>query len=125
MPMALGHSMIEAGTSRPGRWLREHRVRAALWIAVLEGIVVALEDSVSRWTVLVVAAVVLAFYVLAGRDLRWDVGRQLSWIAAASQVLAVLVVVFAFIVGLLALVLVGILAVVALLFLFRDHARAT
>ena len=41
---------------------------------------------------------VLALYFVAGRDMKWDVGRQLSWIAAASQAMAMLVVLFAFIV---------------------------
>lgn len=115
--------MIEAGGTRIGRWLRERRVRLALWVAVVEGLIVALENDISRWTVLVIAVIVLAFYVLAGRTMKWDVGRQLSWIAAASQALAILVVIFAFILGLVAIVLVAIFAVVALAYLFSDYRR--
>ena len=33
---------IEHGTTKTGRWLRERRTRIVLWIAVLEGILVAL-----------------------------------------------------------------------------------
>ena len=115
--------MIEAGSTRIGRWLRERRLRLALWVAVIEGLIVALENDISRWTVLVIAVIVLAFYVLAGRNMRWDVGRQLSWIAAASQALAILVVIAAFILGLVAVVLVALFAIVALVYLFSDYKR--
>jgi hypothetical protein len=115
--------MIEAGSTRIGRWLRERRLRLALWVAVIEGLLVALTHDLTRWTVLVIAVIVLAFYVLAGRNMRWDVGRQLSWIAAASQTLAILVVILAFIVGLVAIVLVALFAIVALAYLFSDYRR--
>ncbi len=115
--------MIEAGSTRIGRWLRERRLRLALWVAVVEGIIVAVSHDLTRWTVLVLAAIVLAFYMVAGRAMRWDVGRQLSWIAAASQALAILVIIVAFFVGLIAIVLVGLFAVVALVYLFSDYKR--
>ena len=121
--MAYSQPMIEAGSTRIGRWLRERRLRLALWVAVVEGLVVALTADLTRWTVLVIAIVVLAFYVLAGRNMHWDVGRQLSWIAAASQALAILVVIFAFVLGLIAIVLVGVFAIVALAYLFSDSRR--
>jgi hypothetical protein len=115
--------MIEAGSTRTGRWLRDRRLRLTLWTAVIEGILVAVSHDLTRWTVLVIAVIVLAFYVLAGRQMKWDVGRQLSWIAAASQALAILVVLLAFVVGLLAIVLVGLFAVLALAYLFSDYRR--
>jgi hypothetical protein len=115
--------MIDAGSTRMGRWLRERRLRIALWVAVLEGIVVALENDISKWTVLAIAVPVLALYVIAGRSMRWDVGRQLAWVAAASQVLAILVVILAFVVGVIAIVLVGIFALVALVYLYQDLRR--
>jgi hypothetical protein len=115
--------MIEAGSTRVGRWLRDRRLRLVLWVAVIEGVIVALTSDISRWTVLVIAAIVLAFYVLAGRNMRWDVGRELSWIAAASQSLAILVVIAAFILGFVAVVLVALFAVAALVYLFSDYRR--
>jgi hypothetical protein len=116
--------MIEAGSTRIGRWLRMRRVRLALWVAIIEGLIVALTPDLTRWTVLVIGAIVLAFYVLAGRNMNWDVARQLSWIAAASQAAALLVVLFAFIVEWIALGLVGVLAIIALVYLFTEHRRA-
>jgi hypothetical protein len=115
--------MIEAGSTRVGRWLRVRRLRLALWVAVIEGLIVALENDLSRWTVLVIAVIVLAFYILAGRDMRWDVGRQLSWIAAASQSLAILVVIAAFLLPFVAVVVVALFAIVALVYLFSDYKR--
>jgi hypothetical protein len=121
--MAYSQPMIEAGTTRGGRWLRGRRIRLALWVAVIEGVLVALTADLTKWTVLVIAAIALAFYIVAGRNLRWDVGRQLSWIAAASQALAILVVILAFVLGFVAIVAVVIFAIIALVYLFSDYQR--
>ena len=121
--MAYSQPMIEAGTTRTGRWLRERRIRLTLWVAVIEGVLVAVTADLTKWTVLVIAAILLAFYIVAGRHLRWDVGRQLSWIAAASQALAILVVVLAFVLGFVAIVAVVIFAIIALVYLFSDYRR--
>jgi hypothetical protein len=114
---------IDAHSSRASRWLRERRLRFALWIAVLEGIVVALRGDISRWTVIVIAALVLLVYMTLRDRLQWDAGRQVLWIVAASQVMALLVVILAFVVGVIALVLVGLFAVLALVYLFTDLRR--
>jgi hypothetical protein len=115
--------MIEAGSTRGGRWLRTRRVRIALWVAVVEGLIVAVTPDLTKWTVIVIGAIVLAFYVVAGRRMGWDVARQLSWIAAASQALAVLVVIFAFVLKLVAIVAIVLLAIAALAYLFTDYRR--
>jgi hypothetical protein len=117
------HSVIEPNRTRMSRWLRERRLRLALWIAVLEGIVVAVRGDISRWTVVVIAVAVLAIYVSTRDRIRWDAGRQVIWIVAASQVMALLVVILAFIVGVVALVLVAAFAIVALVYLFSDLRR--
>jgi phosphatidylserine synthase len=116
-------SVIEAHSTRAGRWLRERRLRFALWIAILEGIVVALEHGITRWTVLVLAIAVLAIYILWARTIRWDAGRQVAWIVAASQCLALLVVILAFIVKVFAIILVIGFAIIALAYLFADLRR--
>ena len=121
--MASGQRVIESGSSRAGRWLRERRLRFALWIAVLEGVVVAVRGDISRWTVVGIAALVLVIYMLVRENVRWDAARQVVWIVAASQVLALLVVILAFVVGLVALVLVALFAIVALAYLFTDLRR--
>jgi hypothetical protein len=121
--VAYSQPVIEAGGTRIGRWLRERRVRIALWVAAIEGLIVALTPDLTKWTVIIIGAVVLAFYVVAGRGMSWDVARQLSWIAAASQALAVLVVIFAFVLKLVAIVAIVILALVALAYLFSDRTH--
>jgi hypothetical protein len=115
--------MIEAGSSRIGRWLRFRRIRITLWVAVIEGLIAAFSADIGRWTILVMATIVLAFYVVVGRHLKWDVARELSWIAAASQVLAILVVIFAFVLKLVAIVVIVGFALVALFYLFSDHRQ--
>ena len=113
--------MIEHGTSRTGRWLAARRVKLALAIAIAEAIIVALEDSVSRWTVIIIAVPLIALYVYAGRNWRSDTARQVAWIAAASQALAVVAVILAFILGWLALILAGLFAAIAIAFLLFDR----
>jgi hypothetical protein len=112
---------IEHRSTRAGRWLRARRIRIALWVAVIEGIIVALAHDVSRWTVIAIAIPVLALYVFWGRTAKSDTARQVSWIGGASQALAVVVVILAFILNWLALILAGVFAVIALLFLFGDR----
>jgi hypothetical protein len=113
--------VIDHGTSRTGRWLKERRLRIVLWTVVLEGIVVALSPDISRITVVIVALLAGALYFAAGRNTTWDTGRQISWIAAMSQSLAVVFVVLAHVIFWLALIAVGVFAVVALLILWADR----
>ena len=112
---------IEHRSTRAGRWLRARRIRIALWIAVLEGIIVALAHDISRWTVIAIAIPVLALYLFWGRTARSDTIRQVAWIGGASQALAVVVVIMAFVLSWLALILAGIFAAIALLFLLGDR----
>jgi hypothetical protein len=115
-----GASALQHGTSRTGRWLRATRLKLALAIAVVEGILVV-TDVIPGWLALVVAAGVILFYLVVGRGLRSDAVRQVSWIGAASQVFVALVPVLFFVVGALALIAVAILAVIALVALFADR----
>ena len=59
-------SVIEHGSTRAGRWLHARRSAIALWIAVVEGVIVALAHDFSRWTVIAIAIPVLALYVFWG-----------------------------------------------------------
>jgi hypothetical protein len=89
-------------------------------MAVAEGILVVF-DQISGWVALGIAALVLAFYVLVGRDLRSDAGRQASWIAALSQVFVAAVPVLVIVLSTVALIALALLAVVALLALLADR----
>src|ERR687883_432643 len=118
---SLAHpELIEHGSTRPGRWLRARRFRLAVWIAVAEGLLVALH-VVSWWSAIAVAAILVLFWFWVGHRLRPDVARQASWIAATSQALVALVPVLVLVVGTLALIVVALLAVVALVALFSSR----
>ena len=119
--MVSGADVIDHGTSRTGRWLRQRRLTIVLWTLVLEGIVVALSPEISRLTVVIVALLAAALYFAAGRRTTWDTGRQISWIAAMSQSLAVVFVVFAHFIFWLALLAAAVFALIALLILWADR----
>ena len=121
----MSHTAVEPQPSRTGRWLAERRLRIALGIAVLEGILVAVEKDFSRWTVIIISAPIIAFYLFAGRALQSDTGRQLSWIAAASQAFAVILCVVALVIGAFVLIIAGVFAAIALILLLGDRPAKT
>jgi hypothetical protein len=112
--------IVEHGSSRGGRWLQERRVRIALWIAVVEGLLVAVH-VINRWVAIIVAAAAILVYFFAGRESRSHAARQVSWILATSQAAVVLIPFLLIVVGTFALVAVGLLAIVALIVLFAEH----
>jgi hypothetical protein len=113
--------VVDHRSSRPGRWLRARRTRIALWTAVVEAILVAIFHGVSRWTVIGLAIVAVALYLIAGRESRSDTVRQVTWIFAASQLLAVVAAILAFIFFWTAIIVAVIVAIVALVFLFSER----
>ena len=112
--------VVEHGSSRTGRWLQERRVRFALWIAVIEGLLVAIH-VVNRWVAIAIAAAAVLLYFFAGRESRSHAARQVSWIRATSQAAVVLIPFLLIIAGTFALIAVGLLAIVALVALFSEH----
>jgi hypothetical protein len=93
----------------------------ALGIALAEGVLVAFEEEFSRWTAIVIAIPIVLFYLLAGRTLDSRLGREISWVLAMSQALAVVVAIIALTVGLFALVLAGAFGAIAVYLLFHDR----
>ena len=106
--------------SEHGRWFYARRLKIALGIAVVEGIFVAVANDVSRWTVIAISIPIILFYVFAGRNLDSDTGRQISWIAAASQAFTVILCVVAALIGPLTLILAGVFAVIALIMIVGE-----
>jgi hypothetical protein len=116
------YPVIEHRTTRAGRWLRERRLRIAFVIAVVETLLILPPIDVLGWfPVLAIALIVFAFYFFVGRKSRYDTVRQLSWTAAASQVLPVFVPVVVVIVGTLVIIAVIALLVVIGALLFLDR----
>jgi membrane-associated PAP2 superfamily phosphatase len=103
-----------------GAWLRTHRVRFALWIAAAEGIVVAVSHDVTKWTVLALAAVSVLVWSFAHRKGPALV-RQVLWLLAASQLLALLLVALAVIVKWAVILGLVAFAVLGLAFLLFDR----
>lgn len=118
-PELEGH-VVDHRSSPSGRWLRERRLKFALGIAIAEGVLVVFK-VISWWVAVPLAAIAIAFWLYAGRDIRNDAARQVAWIAATSQALVALVPILVRVVGTLALIAVGVLAVVALYLLFTDR----
>jgi hypothetical protein len=112
--------VVEHESSRGGRWLRLHRARLALWIAVFEAALVVF-GVIPRWPAFVVALGLLVFYVVVGRKVRSDTVRHVSWIGAVSQLLIVALPALLALITFAAIVAVAILAAIALAFLFLDR----
>jgi hypothetical protein len=112
--------VVEHGSSRSSRWLRKNRTRLALWIAVVEAALIIF-DVFPRWPAFVLGLALLAFYFVVGRNVRSDTIRQASWVAAVSQLFIVALPLILPLLTLAAIVLLGILAVVAIAFLFLDR----
>jgi heme A synthase len=104
----------------PGAWLRARRHRFAIWIAVGEGIIVAVSHDLTKWTVVALAAIAAVAWAL-GRNSRSNGIRQGLWVFIVSQLIAVVLVLFAvFFKWLLILGLIA-CAVIALAFLWFDR----
>ena len=115
--------VIDHDSTRAGRWLRERRLRIALWIAAIEGLLIVI-GQINRWPAIIVAGAILVAYLIGGRSIRSDTGYQIMWIVAASQALVALVpLVWWFITRVFAILIVAALAVVALVYLFSDRSR--
>jgi hypothetical protein len=112
--------LVEHGSTPLGRWLRAKRLRIAAWIALAEGVLVLIH-VIPRIPALILAAAILVFYFGFGRQVRIDSLRQVSWIAATSQALMILVPVLAALIGGLAIIALVALAVVALFVLLQDR----
>jgi hypothetical protein len=106
---------------RRGSWIWENRIKLALGIALAEGLFVALEEDFSRVTVIIIAIPIILFYLLAGRTLESRLAREVSWVLAVSQALAVVAAIVAFAVPTIALVLAGVFGVIALYLLLHDR----
>lgn len=115
-----GYPAIEHGGGRTSRWLRANRLKVGILVGAVEALAVLLTDVTWAW-VLLVAGLVFVFHLWIGRSSSNETVRELSWVAAASQLLPVLIPVVAFFVALAAIVAVVILAIVIAGMLFLDR----
>jgi hypothetical protein len=114
---------VEAARGDERSWLHENRLKIALGIAGVEAFLAVFGASLSRWSILVLAVVAVAVWYWVGRDAPQESLRDVSWIAAVSQALALIAVVVASFIGVLALVVAALFAVVALLLIIGDRRQ--
>ena len=112
--------VIEHGSSSLGRWFRQHRLRVAASVAVIEGILIVV-GPLSWWAAIPIAIAVVLLYWYGGRTSSSYTVRQITWTAALSQVMVALVPIVFAIVGAVAIAIVAIIAVVVLAALFAER----
>ena len=111
---------IEHRSTRFSRRVRDNRLRIALLVALVEGILV-LVGEIAWWSVVLVAILAVVLYVAAGRKADRLELREASWIFAVSQLAVVLVPALAGVLIAAAVVALVLIAVVALVVLLRDR----
>jgi hypothetical protein len=116
----LGAPAIEHGSTRSGRWLREHRLRFTLWIAAFQGLLYIFH-VLHWWEAVALAVIAVGFWWYVARAHRSDALREIGWIFAASQLLVLCVPVALSIVKAIAIGVIALLAIGALIFLFRER----
>jgi hypothetical protein len=113
-------AVIEHREPAWARNLRRNRLKFAIGIAALEGLLVV-AGAVPWWAVVVFAAVAVWAYLSFGREhARADV-RGVTWVAAVSQLLVVLVPIAVVVATAAAVAVVVLLAIAALVVLLRER----
>jgi drug/metabolite transporter (DMT)-like permease len=114
------NAVLEHRSTPLGRRLERNRLRIALGVAAVEGVLV-LAGAIRWWAVALVALVAVGVYWTVGREHRRPDVRTATWIAAVSQLTVVLVPVVATVAVALAVVLIVLLAGGALAVLQLDR----
>ena len=117
---AMSNLVVEHGEGSFSRSLRQRRFIVAGVIAGVEAVLV-LADVVPWWAAVLAALAAVGIYVAWARDHSAPAVRSISWVAAASQLIVVLVPVAIVLVGLLAIVGIVVLAAIALTVLLLDR----
>ena len=113
-------AVIEHRESRSVRWLRERRLRIALLIAFVESVLV-LASSVGWFWVVLAAAVAVAFYLVSRRRGWTSLLHELAWVAAVSQLIALIVPVLWEVVKFIAILVLAVLAAFLFVMLLMDR----
>lgn len=114
------YPVVEQQESRIGRWLRPRRLRIALFVGLVETLLVLLNGLGWFW-VLGAAGVAVAFHFFVGRRARFQSVREISWIVAVSQLIAVVVPLLWELVKFLAITVLVVLALLLLVILLADR----
>ena len=124
--MAARANVLDRPASKPASYIRNHRLRITAWIGAGEGLL-TLIGIVPHIAVYILAVAGVGFYLVVVRNYQSRAARQLAWIFAASQAIAVLIPIVLHIAETVAKVAIGVIAVIALVMLFfeskREHAN--
>ena len=108
--------------SKPARYLREHRLRLAIWIGAIEGFL-TLIGFLPHLAVYILAAVAIGWWFTMGRRYTSATARHLTWIFASSQAIAVLIPSVLHIAKWLAVSAIIVAAAIGLIILFTERER--
>jgi hypothetical protein len=118
-----GSHAIEGSRESTG-WFHRHRFRIVLWVAVVEGIVVAVTHGLHITTIIVLGVIAIAclmLYRFTTERTQSAFVHQLTWLLAASQLGATILVAAGLILFSALIILLVIFALVALGLLLLDH----
>jgi hypothetical protein len=121
--MATTSTSLDQPASKPASYLREHRLKLAIWIGAIEGLL-ALLGIIWGPVIYVLAVVAIAWWFTMGRRYKSPTARNLTWIFAASQGIAVVIPAVLHIAKWVAITAIVIAAVVGLAILFMDRDKA-
>ena len=112
------------GSGKPEGWFRRHRFRIVLWVAVAEGIVVAVTHGLHITTIVVlgvIAVACLALYRVTRERTQSTLLHEVTWFLAASQLGATILVAAGYILIGALIILLVIFALIALGLLLLDR----
>ena len=115
-----GEDVLEHGESASERRMRAQRLRIALGVALVEGLVV-LAGGLHWWVTIVLAVIGVGVYLGFGRAHERSRVRSITWIAAVSQLVVVIVPALVAIAVALAVVVLVLLALGVLVVLLLDR----
>jgi hypothetical protein len=119
-----GSSHAVEGPRGPTGWLHRHRFRIVLWVAVIEGLLAWATHGLHIATIVVLGVIAFAclmLYRYIRERTRSAFLHQLTWLLAASQLGATILVAAGYVVIGALIVLLVIFALVALGLLLLDH----
>jgi hypothetical protein len=119
-----GSSQAVEGSHGPSGWLHRHRYRIVLWVAVAEGILIAVTHGLHIATIIVLGVIAFAclmLYRFTTERTRSSLLHQLVWLLAASQLGATVLVAAGYILIGALIILLVIFALIALGLLLLDR----
>gem|GEM_PF-2201309 len=117
-------SHVVEGSRGPAGWLRRQRFRVVLWVAVIEAVAVWATHGLHIATIAILGAIAFACLLLnrvVRERTRWPLWHQLTWLLAASQLGATVLVAAGYVVIGALVVLLVVFALVALGLLLLER----